>query len=366
MPTERSTRLSLVLNWVGRHERRLSSLVFIGGFVSDLLTFTLLNVSLVNKLFIVYISLAILFSLIGHISLNKGREGVSKFVRFLQVASPLIAQFFIGGLLSGFLIFYTKSSTVLFSWPFILLLVLVFIGNEVFSSYRTHLTFQTTLLYFSAYAYAIFAVPLVLNTLSTKTFLIATGVSVVGLFVYCFFLAMLGWNRLREVIVQTLGFCALITSVVVIAYVGNVIPPIPLTLKEVGVYQSVTRTGEGYVLLGEKTAPWYSLRARTVHTDTNASLSAYSAVFAPGEFSVSIAHEWQYYNPQTKTWERKALIAFPVSGGREEGYRGYSTKGALIPGKWRVLVKTINGQTLGDLSFTVIEGVPREEVTKIR
>ena len=43
----------------------------------------------------------------------------------------------------------------------------------------------------------------------------------------------------------------------------------------------------------------------------------------------------------------------PVSGGRDEGYRGFSVKTALQPGDWRCDVKTAQGALIGRTSFTV-------------
>lgn len=42
-------------------------------------------------------------------------------------------------------------------------------------------------------------------------------------------------------------------------------------------------------------------------------------------------------------------------GGREGGYRGYSVKGNLFAGEWRVNVTTERGQSLGRTSFTVVD-----------
>jgi hypothetical protein len=46
-------------------------------------------------------------------------------------------------------------------------------------------------------------------------------------------------------------------------------------------------------------------------------------------------------------------VAFNLSGGREEGYRGYSIKSDPEPGKWRVQVKTLTGQVIGELRFKI-------------
>jgi hypothetical protein len=53
-------------------------------------------------------------------------------------------------------------------------------------------------------------------------------------------------------------------------------------------------------------------------------------------------------------WKVSDRIAFEISGGREGGYRGYTRKQTITPGKWRVEVETDRGQILGTIDFTVI------------
>lgn len=47
------------------------------------------------------------------------------------------------------------------------------------------------------------------------------------------------------------------------------------------------------------------------------------------------------------------MVAFTLSGGRSGGYRGYSEKDNPEPGKWRVTIETVEGQTIGRLNFKI-------------
>ena len=53
-------------------------------------------------------------------------------------------------------------------------------------------------------------------------------------------------------------------------------------------------------------------------------------------------------------------MSFTLSGGRDEGYRGYSLTSNLAPGKWRVRMETERGQVMGRIGFTVevVDDVP--------
>ena len=47
-------------------------------------------------------------------------------------------------------------------------------------------------------------------------------------------------------------------------------------------------------------------------------------------------------------------LPFEISAGRENGYRGFTFKRGITPGKWRVAVETMRGQTLGEITFDVV------------
>lgn len=80
----------------------------------------------------------------------------------------------------------------------------------------------------------------------------------------------------------------------------------------------------------------------------------YSAVFAPTDLNTQIFHRWQYFDEIKKKWIIQNDIPFPITGGRDEGYRGYSFKDGIFPGEWRVDVVTARGQIVGRINVTVV------------
>ena len=169
--------ISRILAWAAKNERHLGAAAFVLGFGVDLFTFTVLSVVYANLAFATYISLAAGAIAIGS-SLPRSREYVSAWARGISILAPLAAQYAIGSLLSGFMIFYTKSAELSASWPFLVLLALVFIGNEYFRTYYKHLAFQISLLFFALYAYLIFAIPLIVDRLGPLVFLGSTAASI--------------------------------------------------------------------------------------------------------------------------------------------------------------------------------------------
>ena len=108
--------------------------------------------------------------------------------RGIAVLFPLVAFYALGNLFSGFVIFYAKNSVIGVSWPFIVILILLYAGSEYFRMYKHYLVFQTTLFFFALYAFAIFALPLVTGTIGPWTF---AGSTLAASLICSFFLLIL-------------------------------------------------------------------------------------------------------------------------------------------------------------------------------
>lgn len=346
-------RAKRVLAWMSRNERKLGAAFFFFGFITDLLAFTLLSVDVVNLAFLGYLTLGIACAVGSHLFATRAEKG-PLYRRALSVLFPLGAQYAIGGVLSGCLIFYTKSSVVDVSWPFLILLLLVYAGNEYFRKYKEHLIFQSILLFFAIYAYAIFALPLAVHTLGPLVFLGSSALSVVVFSVLMLVLWRIDRKRVAASVRPIALGSAVVLTAVNAAYFTGTIPPIPLTLPEAGIYHDVSRVPGGYVLTGEEQPAWWEVWPMTVHHVPGTPLYAFSSIFAPVEFSTSIAHVWQRYDEGQRRWVTESRIIFPISGGRQGGYRGYSEKDNPAAGKWRVSIETVGGQVIGRRYFTVV------------
>lgn len=343
-------RFSRVLAWVAAHERPLGALLFTFGFLTDIFTFGLLPVGIVNIFFLSYLALAAVCTFGTHL-ISVYRERDVWWRKMLSVLFPLGAQYAIGGLLSGFLVFYVKSSVVVVSWPFLLLLALVYGGNEYFRKHKEKLVFQSVLFFFALYSYAIFALPLLLGMMGPWVFLGSTLAAALAFGAFLWPLKLVNATRYREsrppILAWSIGLLLLING----AYFAGFIPPIPLVLSHAEVYHELTRTSGQYAVKTDAVRAWWNPFPRTVQHVPGTPLYVFSAVKAPVAFSTSITHEWEYY-VEGEGWERRTRISFPMTGGREEGYRGYSLSENPVPGKWRVTMST-GGQVIGRINFMV-------------
>ena len=343
------------LAWADTNERHLGAFVFVLGFATDLLTFGRLEINVVNWLFIGYLVSTAFATLASHYLYSHEREDERVSRKVAKVGFPLLAQYSIGSLLSGTLIFYGKSSTFFVSWPFLLLLIAIFFGNEFFRRYKARLTFQAVLFFFTLYAYVLFALPLSLHTLGRSTFLLSTGVSIAGFLLFLWALYAVGKKRFLESFKLIIISSSMLVFGIVGSYFTGVLPPLPLTLKDSGVYHSVVRTEGSYVVTAEQEETWQTrLLPRTVHLVPGKPLYGYSSVFAPGAFTTDIIHVWERYDSAKKKWREVSRVAFTLSGGRNGGYRGYSEISSPQQGLWRLSVRTNSNQVIGRVRFTVV------------
>ncbi len=342
---------STLLSWAAKNERKLGAALFAIGFLTDFFTFGLLPVQVVSWFFAAYLTLAAVCALGAH-AFAVVPENATWWRRTLHIVFPLGVQYAFGGLLSGFVVFYTAHSVVAASWPFLLFLALVYIGNEYFRMYKHFLVFQTTLFFFTLYAFSLFALPLVLGSLGPWIFLGSTVGALLLFGIFLFLLRSVNKKRFNESIRQITGSTILIVVLANAAYFTGAIPPIPLAMKDGGIYHSLVKVPGGYAVTGEPAPPWWDLRAPVVHEAPGELLYAYSAVAAPISFSSTVVHRWER-NVNGK-WVTESRISFPISGGREAGFRGYSVKGDIAEGTWRVSVETPGGAVIGRIRFDVV------------
>ena len=282
---------------------------------------------------------------------------------YARVISPFLMQYAFGGLLSGFFVFYIRGASLATSWPFLVLLFGLLVGNEFFRTRYQRFTFQVSILFFVLYSYMIFFMPVVVGSMGAWVFLLSGVVSliVIGLLLYGFsYLMPTAIHYLHRGIVISIGGIFLAVNAM---YFLNILPPLPLSLKEAGVYHNITRVPSGYRVVGEE-QPWYGflISREKIHISVGSPVYFYSAVFAPTRITETrIVHHWEYFNEKTDAWVNRTRIEFSIAGGRDGGYRGYSLKTNVEAGLWRVRVETARGQVLGQTSFRV-ENVPETPV----
>src|SRR3954468_5656711 len=290
-----STTFDPAIGWARRHERQISALSLAGGFAFDSATFGRIDHALTQAVFIIYLLVAGISIAVLHVleSRPDGRKPSDK-TRTILVA---ITQFALGCLLSGFCVFYIRSASITSSWPFLLAMAAIFIGNEYMRRYHARLVFSGLLFFFAIYSYAILLVPLVIGRIGRIPFLASGGLALLVFFFFMRALAGLGHERYRGARMQVFAGMVLITIFLNVAYFLQLLPPLPLVLTDAGVYHQVTRLGPDFQAAEEDEPPeWQALFGThaIMHIQKGARLYLYSAVFAPRGLNTRIVHDWQW------------------------------------------------------------------------
>jgi hypothetical protein len=323
----------------------------VAGFVADNLLFERVDLWQTQLVFAAYTAICFISIPLAH-----WFETTSSYKPRWRFLLPIATQFALGGFWSGFVIFYGRSADLGASWPFILFLVGILVANEYYHQYHERVVFTSVLFFFALYSYAIFAVPIYTGTIGTVTFLESGAVAVGAFFLFVRLLHVLARDRFAADLRRIRIGAAVVLVLMNLFYFTNILPPLPLSASAAGVYHAVWRVPGEYLARAEHD-PWqvrYLGFTPTLHLVAGETASAYSSIFAPTTLATSIIHRWEWYDPLRKQWVPKAKITYPIVGGRDGGYRGYSTVSIGEEGQWRVSVETIDGRRITQLPFTAV------------
>jgi len=346
-------KLKEIKDWYETHERRVSTWSFLGGFFFDALTLQRIDALRDNLWIAINLGIVGICIVLLNKRDNESRKSSESSMHFWLFN---ILQFGFGAVIGSFFIFYFRSATLAVSWPFLFLILGALVANELFQKRYARLVFQLSFFYLSLFLFAIFLVPIFLHRFGPEIFLLSGVVSLALLWLFIQILKRFAREKFRESRVPLIGAIAVIFVGVNILYFTNLIPPIPLSLKEAGIYHTLIRSADGdYTLQGEKKGvqEYFHLR-QNVQWLSGETLFAFSAVYSPGSLNTTIVHEWQYEDLETGEWITTTRVPLRLSGGRVDGFRTYSAKSSLTPGPWRVNVSTPRGQIIGRINFLVI------------
>lgn len=341
-------------SWYGRFERPISSFSLVFGFIFDALTLKRLDTLWENLWILGHIILVAIFIILINIKNNKNNDENNPSKAHFWFVN--ILQFLFGGILSAFLVFYFRSTDILVTWPFLFILALAFIANESFKKHYIRLSFQISLLFLSIYSFMIFLVPIILHDIGMRIFIISGLVSLVIIILFIRILFFFTKDNIIENKNTTTLFILGIFVLVNFLYFTNLIPPIPLSLKESGVYHFIQKNTEGDYDIARDDSNWknYIKLYPDFNKAKGSPLYVYSAIFSPRNLDLVIVHEWQHYDEINKKWSIGNVVNLRVVGGRDGGFRTYSTKSNPSLGKWRVNIKTEQGQIIGRIRFNVL------------
>ncbi len=336
--------------------KHASTIIFVVGFISD--SFLLPDFSEpITK----YLGLSYLLILAVILPLREwvvSRNTASTIERRLFSLLTFGISFFLGSSLSFVFVYAMRSAALSVSWPLFLILLVCMIANEYVSTHNYRLTLDIAVYFIGIVFYAIFNVPILLGAVNDFVFIVALIIASVLSFLFASFFRKTSETAEFES-PRTFALALGVPLFVGMLYVLNFIPAVPLSLKHSGIYHDVEHSSTGeYIGFKEKESVFFSsLRTPVFHlTSDDTAVYYFSSISAPADISAPITHVWEYYDAATNKWIPSTTISFNLSGGRNEGYRAYSKKEHIVPGKWRVTVKAGDNRIVGRMTFTIQAG----------
>ncbi|MFQ5863792.1 MAG: DUF2914 domain-containing protein [bacterium] len=338
------------------HYKRFTPIAFFfGGFTWDSLTLTRIDRMTDNLILLGYIVLlGILIILVSLV--DKGIMQKPILVKY-QEWYPNGLQFFLGGLFSSYVVFYFQSASLTKTSLFLGILVLLLIANEFLEKRLTNLNLLIVLYFLATFSFFIFFIPVLIKVMNVFTFITGGLLSLIFVTVILIFLYKKSIISTRKKLFFSGTLVAFLFILLNLFYAQNWMPPVPLSLKSGGMYHHVSKRKDFYTLKFEQ-PKWYQFWKKSDRPFRYAegdTVFCFTAIFAPTKLTKRTYHHWQQYFPTRKAWITTDRLGYPITGGRGAGYRGYTYKKNVSPGKWRVDVETEEGLILGRINFKITE-----------
>jgi hypothetical protein len=341
-----------------RHQHAEHLIFFAGGFLFDSVMIHRIDDALVLIQQGVYL-IVIGVVLAGVVTWNERTPELpapSKSLKwFTDVSGPLV-HFMLGTLLNAYALFYFRSASGWSAALFVAVIAILLIVNELPLFRRLGPVVLYALYSFCLTSYFAYLYPVLLGRMRSWMFLLAVATSLIPLVLIGRVHLRAAANRghvLRHALLPSIGAQAVLVTL----FLLRLLPPVPLSLLEIGIYHDVTRDPSGSYLLTRQPAPWWRPWTRD-DSDFIARAGdrvyCFFRVFAPARFEDQVRVRWSYREPG-RGWLPSDAVPIVVRGGHERGYNGYTYKQNWRPGDWRVAVETGDGREIGGHTFSVRE-----------
>lgn len=267
-------------------------------------------------------------------------------------------QFCFGGLFSALVVCYFKSSGSLASFLLVILLAILLVGNEFLQ--KKYESFGISLAFFCLLGtmFMNFAIPHLVHRIGFIWFLLSTLLS----FGMCIFIWKIS-HRKKSILVAP----ALISILLVVAYIMNWVPPVPLVLKQKIACQNFDKASYSCDIDNPSLLQSIGLKIPSVHHIDSSEVYFLTSVYAPAKLKAELEYLWYFQDPATGKYSLTDRISsgrMTINGGRESGFRTYTRKKNVPPGKYRVEVAYKNGAVIGSGTFEVFDSAPEDSFVR--
>lgn len=338
--------------FIQQHETRLEVAFFVGGFIFDILLlgspdqwFGILQ----QVVYLTVIAALIHYEMLYR--LRKWRPG--RWTRKVWEWRNLVLHFSLGSLLNLYSLFYIKSASLFSSLIFLVLMIGFILANELPIVKRAKVSAKVALYSICLFSFFSILYPIAFGFVGWLPFGFAIATT---LLVFSGQVKLVS-RSIADRLTLTRAMLAPVTSVMiafVVFYALGWIPPVPLSVREQGIYHMIEKRGDKVELSFEKS--WWRFW-QTSNTEFRAEVGDkiyfYAQIYSPTRISDQVAIRW-LQKDEKGVWRPSDRIPMSIQGGREEGFRGYAFKGNYTPGEWQVRVETSSGIEISRLYFDVV------------
>lgn len=256
-----------------------------------------------------------------------------------------LLQFLFGNLLSSLFILYFKSSNHWLAWAMSIILGIMLVANEYLEDKYKRFTLSWALFGFCAMLLFNFALPYLMGSIHAVWFYLSTLLGAGAAYL------LYKKTPTHDGSIWPVG---VIAALLMLAYAFDMIPPVPLVKRDIAVGYTINKV-DGNYQLSQQPAPWWMFwrnASNHLYVAPGQRVYCFSSIFAPKGLKARLYHVWQFHDKK-KGWQTKSRVGFALSGGRFNGFRGYTYKTDLQAGEWRVNVETESDKTVAVQEFSV-------------
>lgn len=339
------------LAYYEKHETKVDIGFFLGGFIFDIFTLSDIDdlFSISQQIVYLLITGSILyFEFLAPFNVIKIHKRFEKIWDYRQLAF----HFILGSLLSTYSLFFLKSASFFSSLIFVVLIMGLMVANELKVVQKSTVNIKIGLYVICVFSFFSMIFPVMLGFVGFIPFILA--MSMTCLFLWGVFKLLLNKINDQKALTKELVFPS--ASVIILFFVFYAIgwiPPVPLSVQNMGVYHKIEKKNSQFILSHEN--PWWRFWQNADETfvaQPGDQIYFFARLFSPARFNDSVVLHW-YFKDARQGWISTDRIPMQISGGRKGGYRGFALKQNFSAGEWRISVETTDHREIGRLYFEV-------------
>lgn len=334
-----------------KHQSYGDATFFVGGFLFDLTTLDKIEGTnlLQQGLFLVLLSLFIFFDVMF---IHKKIEIPEKYIKFWKYRNEF-GHFIFGSLLSAYTIFFFKSASISTSLSFLIGLVFLLVLNEFPKFKKQGHSIRILLFNFCLIAFLIYLVPIFFGRLGTDVFIVSIFSS--QIYFASFLWIWRKYHISHDFLKKQFLFSIFVHIAIVILFFSNSLPPVPVSIRFIGIYHDIKKSNDKYELLYDRPFwKFWQSGDQSFFAQPGDKIVCFAKIHSPTHFNDEVFFKWELFTEKFG-WQTQDYIQMNILGGRKKGYRGFTTKSNYQPGHWRIKLETSDHREIGRIDFQVIK-----------